>query len=133
MQLRNEAEQLAKIYIPVLVVSIILKMVSANVMGSFFEGVSGSTTPSGLVFTLLKWVPLIAASVVPFAIGTWLFFRARTHGYNPYLWAAFGMAANLFAAAIYFLVRVCEQPTFNKAIKNDAAFYGDVSQKWGLY
>lgn len=121
MQLRNEAEQLAKVYILVFVISLILKVVSANLMGNVFEGVSGTTEPTDFVLTLLRWIPLITAGVVPLAIGIWLFFRARFHGYNPYLWAVFGMAANLFAAAIYFLVRVYEESTFNKAIKNDAA------------
>ncbi len=121
MNLRKEAEQLAKVYIPVLVLSLVLKIVSANVLGIFFEGVSSSTAPSSFVVSLLQWVPLLTASVVPIAIGFWLFFRAKAHNYNPYLWAAFGLAANLFAAAIYFLVRVHEAGSFNKALNPQAS------------
>lgn len=116
MNLRHEAEQLAKIYIPVLIIKFLLASASARSLAAIVGGVNGSGMSEWAVLAS-NWIPLIIGALEPIAIGVWLYFRARSNDYNAYLWLFFGLAGNVFAASIYFFVRAFEEHQFNKALK----------------
>ncbi|WP_415888185.1 hypothetical protein ACMXYV_09120 [Neptuniibacter sp. SY11_33] len=113
MSLRQEAEQLAKIYVPVLILKILLASASARSLAAIVGGINGAGMPEWAVLAS-NWLPLIMGVIEPLAIGIWLYFRAKSNGYNSFLWLLFGLAGNLFAASIYFFVRAFEEYSFNK-------------------
>jgi hypothetical protein len=114
MNLRQEAEQLALIYIPAYGAILILQLLMTHFMGEAIESQSFSS------FNFMSWLPITIAGIPSVAISIWLFFRAKSNGYNPYLWALFGLFGKLFAAAIFCLVRVYDGSHLTRSPSKDA-------------
>lgn len=60
-------------------------------------------------------IDLFASHLDNFICGAWLFVHCHKHGLNKWLWALFGIGANLFAIVLYF-----GYVAFNKAISDNA-------------
>lgn len=114
MNLRQEAEQLALIYIPAYGTVLVLQLLMADFMGAAVESKTYAS------FDFLSWLPIIIAGIPSATISIWLFFRAKANGYNPYIWATFGLLGKLFAAAIFCLVRVYEGKHLTRSSSKDA-------------
>jgi len=119
MDLRKEAELLAKICIPVYGITFLIKMISAYLTTNAFGAIGTENPMPDTAMLFLGFSQAINAFLAPVALGIWLYVRARAHNYNPLLWGAFGLVANLFAAAIFCLVRAHAELSFNKEVVRD--------------
>ena len=122
MNLRDEAQQLAIFFVPVLIVAAAANVWSADVMQSYLDsiGTPGQSNELLRASSILKLIPLLAAAGPNIVVGIWLFFRAKSAKYSSILWCIFGFSSGVFAATIYFIVRLSEQYPFNKKKQADA-------------
>jgi hypothetical protein len=117
MNLRKEAESLAKIVIPLYGTKLIIQVLNASVLAQMVGSIDGPGSPMWWA-EAARILSVIAALVVPVGVGVWLFIRAQANGYSRWLWGLFGIAGGLFAAAIFCLVRLAEQTSINKSLNS---------------
>jgi hypothetical protein len=122
MDIRKEIETLAIWYIPAVIMA---GIASGLYTGYFKEVLSSDPTSTWSTLSFLTATLTLINLADNIVIGVWLYFLVEKEEGRTGLWFVFGLAAHLFAALIYVVLRVYEQKAFNNPLKRDL---GDASR-----
>ena len=113
--MRKEIETLARWYIPVYIVTLIISVVITQYVKETF--------PSRSFLSLnLLWLYSLIRYTDSLVIAIWLYFQSKRDSGRKWIWAFFGFVAHLFAVVLYLALKIYEKrnETFNKGIETDA-------------